>query len=115
MQSAAEQFDEVLATLSWSTPSVPVIPNVDAVPTRDPYRLSALLRRQMLAPVRWAATSHALGQLALDAVVECGAIPALGPLIRQVHPSLPTYVLTSAEALPPSLASSAAFASTTTA
>ena len=91
-------------------PSVPVSPMGVSGPGFR--RLAALLRRQMLAPVRWERTSQALGELGVDAVVECGAVPTLGPLVRQVHPGLPTYLLTGADALPPALEISA-FASTT--
>jgi [acyl-carrier-protein] S-malonyltransferase len=93
MQAAADRLEESMASLSWSAPTIPVIPNVDAVPTRDPRRLFRLLREHLTSPVRWEATSRAFGDLHIDAVVECSGSSTLGPFIRQVNPFLPTYLL----------------------
>jgi [acyl-carrier-protein] S-malonyltransferase len=81
-----------LADLEWSEPAVPVVPNADGRPTRDPERLAACLRAHLTSPVQWEATSRALVEAGATSVVEVAAIPVLGPLVRQVHPDLPVHL-----------------------
>jgi [acyl-carrier-protein] S-malonyltransferase len=89
MTSVAEHLAAPLAELDWSVPDVPVVPNIDAQPSRDPDRLARCLREHLTSPVQWEATSHALVEAGATWVVEVGTVPTLGPLIRQVHPDLP--------------------------
>jgi [acyl-carrier-protein] S-malonyltransferase len=89
MRPVAAHLAVPLADLDWSEPDVPVVPNVDARPTRDPERLAWCLREHLTSPVQWEATSRALVDAGATAVVEVGAVPVLGPLIHQVHPELP--------------------------
>jgi [acyl-carrier-protein] S-malonyltransferase len=90
----ASHLATALADLDWSAPTVPVVPNADAQPTRDPDRLAAALRSHLTAPVLWEATSRALVDLGATSVIEIGAVPVLGPLVAQVHPSLPVRLAT---------------------
>jgi [acyl-carrier-protein] S-malonyltransferase len=89
MRPVAAHLAVPLADLDWSVPDVAVVPNVDARPTRDPERLARCLREHLTSPVQWEATSRALVETGATSVVEVGAVPVLGPLIRQVHPDLP--------------------------
>jgi [acyl-carrier-protein] S-malonyltransferase len=92
MQAVAARLAASLADLDWSVPDVPVVPNVDARPSRDPDHLARCLALHLTAPVQWEATSHALVEAGATRVVEVGAVPTLGPLIRQVHPHLPVHL-----------------------
>ena len=94
VQSVADHLTAALADLDWSVPVVPVVPNADAQPTRDPGRLARCLQAQLTSPVQWEATSHALVGAGATWVVEVGSVPVLGPLVRQVHPRLPLYLAT---------------------
>jgi [acyl-carrier-protein] S-malonyltransferase len=89
MRPVAEHLLPLLADLDWSVPDVPVVPNVDARPTRDPERLAQCLRDHLTSPVQWEGTSRALVAAGATSVVEVGAVPLLAPLIHQVHPDLP--------------------------
>jgi [acyl-carrier-protein] S-malonyltransferase len=90
VQSVAAHLATALADLEWSEPDLPVVPNADAEPTRDPARLAAALRRHLTATVLWEATARALvDDLGATSAVEVGAEPVLGPLVTQVHPTLP--------------------------
>ena len=93
VQSVAAHLATALADLDWSVPAIPVVPNADGVPTRDPDRLAAALRRHLTATVMWEATTRALVDLGATSVIEIGATPVLGPLVRQVHPSLPVSLV----------------------
>jgi [acyl-carrier-protein] S-malonyltransferase len=92
VQSIAERLSASLPELDWSVPDVPVISNVDARPSRDPDRLAECLRQHLTSPVQWEATSRALVEAGATQCVEVGAVPILGPLIRQVHPHLPVHL-----------------------
>nr|WP_281372116.1 acyltransferase domain-containing protein [Modestobacter versicolor] len=92
VESVAARLAAPLADLDWSVPAVPVLPNVDGRPTRDPDQLARGLRRHLTSPVQWEATSRALVEAGARCVVEVGAVPTLGPLIRQVHPDLPVQL-----------------------
>lgn len=95
MQSIAERLSPSFDGLDWSVPDVPVLPNVDARPSRDPDHLARCLRRHLTSPVQWEATAHALvEEVGATWVVEVGAVPTLGPLLRQVHPDLPVHLAT---------------------
>ena len=101
MQPVAAHLAVPLADLDWSAPDIPVVPNVDARPTRDPDRLARCLREHLTSPVQWEATSRALVEAGATSVVEVGAVPVLGPLIHQVHPELPVRLATGPGALFP--------------
>jgi [acyl-carrier-protein] S-malonyltransferase len=96
MRSVAAHLAVPLSDLDWSEPDVPVVPNVDARPTRDPDRLAGCLRAHLTSPVQWESTSRALVEAGATSVVEVGAVPVLGPLIHQVHPELPVRLATGA-------------------
>jgi [acyl-carrier-protein] S-malonyltransferase len=90
----AHHLTAAFADLEWSEPDVPVVPNADGRPTRDPEQLARCLRAHLTSPVQWEATSRALVEAGATAVVEVAAVPVLGPLVRQVHPDLPVYLAT---------------------
>lgn len=92
VQPVADHLAAALADLDWSVPAVCVVPNVDGEPTRDPDRLATRLRQHLTSPVQWEATSRSLVAAGATAVVEIGAVPVLGPLIRQVHRDLPIFL-----------------------
>lgn len=90
----ARHLAAALADLDWSTPEVPVVPNADGRPTRDPAQLANCLRAHLTSPIQWEATSHALVEAGITAVVEVAAVAVLGPLVRQVAPDLPVHLAT---------------------
>ena len=92
VEPVARHLAAALADLEWSQPDVPVVPNADGRPTRDPERLAECLRAHLTSPVQWEATSRALVEAGATAVVEVAAVPVLGPLVRQVHPDLPVHL-----------------------
>lgn len=92
VEPVARHLAAALADLDWSEPDVPVVPNADGRPTRDPEQLARCLRDHLTSTVQWEATSRALVEAGATAVVEVAAVPVLGPLVRQVHPDLPVHL-----------------------
>jgi [acyl-carrier-protein] S-malonyltransferase len=93
MEPVAAHLAAALADLDWAVPEVPVVPNADPAPSRDPNRLATSLHRHLTSPVQWEATSSALVEAGATAVVEIGPAAVLGPLVGQVHPELPVHLV----------------------
>lgn len=60
MQGAADEFSQVLDTITFSKPCCPVITNVTAKPETDPALMKSLLVKQLVSPVRWVDSMQAL-------------------------------------------------------
>ena len=103
VRPVADHLAAALADLDWSVPALPVVPNADAVPTRDPHRLAAALRRHLTAPVLWEATARALAGLGATSVVEIGAEPLVGPWAGQTVPALTVCLATGPGPLTPAV------------
>lgn len=99
MADAARDLEPALAGLDWRTPDVTVVPNADAVATRSPDQLARALSRHVLSRVHWEQTSRVIAALGVTAVLECGAVRTLGPLINQVAPQLEVRLITGPDAV----------------
>jgi [acyl-carrier-protein] S-malonyltransferase len=53
MQPAVSKLQAVLSEVSFSSPRLPVISNVDAKPHFDPQEIKDILARQVTSPVQW--------------------------------------------------------------
>ena len=84
MAPAVAPLASLLETIVFSTPSVPVIPNVTAEPTRDPAHLKRLLLEQVVSPVRWTACVRCLISLGMDRALEVGPGNVLRGLMRRI-------------------------------
>ena len=88
MQSAADEFKEVLDSLSFSAPICPVITNVTAKPETDPQVLKGLLVKQLTSPVRWVDSMKALSTLDYGNCIETGPGNVLKGLAKKCSDSL---------------------------
>lgn len=88
MQSAADEFKEILDSLSFSTPICPVITNVIAKPETDPQVLKGLLVKQLTSPVRWVESMKALSCLDYGICIETGPGNVLKGLAKKCSDSL---------------------------
>ena len=69
MAFAVPGLTEGLASVSFNTPKVPLISNVEAQPVSDPRVLKGLLIRQLTSPVRWVESmTQALGLGCIEAL-----------------------------------------------
>ena len=83
MESAAEQFDSVLDSVDFNSAKIPVISNVEPVPTSDPQELKQRLARQMTSSVRWREIMLQLSQEEVTDVIEVGPGKVLCGLIKR--------------------------------
>ncbi len=88
MADAATQFKTVLDSVSFTAAQVPVLSNVDPLPSVDPAVLKDRLNRQMTGSVRWREISLQLPQEGVNRVVEVGPGKVLTGIIKRTCPDL---------------------------
>lgn len=86
MQPAADAFADLLAGVRISTPIVPIVPNVTAVPTTDPALIRDTLVRQITGSVQWVASVQAMRDLGAERFVEIGPGNVLTGLVQRIVP-----------------------------
>ena len=99
MQPAAENMSEVLETVSFSTPKMPVVQNVDASVHTDPDEIRSNLVAQMCGAVLWTDTVLALKGMDVEHMIECGPGKVLAGLARRIDRSITTHNIFSVEAI----------------
>lgn len=91
MQPAVERFAKAVNAANFSVPNITVVSNVDARPYTSVEQIKTNLIRSITDEVLWHDTSLKLLESKPDVVVEFGANPVLGPLMRRL-PSAPPVV-----------------------
>jgi [acyl-carrier-protein] S-malonyltransferase len=84
MEPAVERFASAVASADFSLPKFTVVSNVDAHPYESVEQIRHNLVRSITDEVRWHETAMRLLDEKLDLVVEFGANPVLGPLMRRL-------------------------------
>jgi [acyl-carrier-protein] S-malonyltransferase len=84
MQPAQDRLAELLRSLTFSAPTVPVAVNVDAALVTDPGKLREALIRQVTGAVRWVDSIRLLIAQNPAFFVEVGPGKVLGGLMRQI-------------------------------
>jgi [acyl-carrier-protein] S-malonyltransferase len=88
MKGAAEEFSQVLDTITFSKPRCPVITNVTAKPETDPALMKSLLVKQLISPVRWVDSMQALVGLDYGTCCEVGPGSVVKGLAKKCQDSL---------------------------
>ena len=88
MAPAANEFQAVLDAVEFQPPRVPVLSNVDPVPTTDPTHLKQRLSQQMTGSVRWREISLMLAEQGIEQVIEVGPGNVLTGLIKRTVKTL---------------------------
>ncbi|MBW4560576.1 MAG: ACP S-malonyltransferase [Mojavia pulchra JT2-VF2] len=86
--AAATEFQEVLESVQFQTATVPVLSNVEPVPTVDAEVLKQRLIKQMTGSVRWREISLFFPDNGIERVVEIGPGNVLTGLIKRTSPGL---------------------------
>ncbi len=89
MEPAVERFASAVNAGHFRLPEFDVVSNVDAQPYRDVETIKRSLERSITDEVRWHDTAQRLLSYNLDLVVEFGASPVLGPLMKRLAGGLP--------------------------
>jgi [acyl-carrier-protein] S-malonyltransferase len=88
MQSAADEFSQVLDALTFSAPRCPVITNVTAKPETDPQLMKNLLVKQLVSPVRWVDSMNSLVSRNYGTCIEVGPGSVLKGLAKKCQDAL---------------------------
>jgi [acyl-carrier-protein] S-malonyltransferase len=88
MLPAAEKLRVRLASVAFSSPSIPVINNVDVTELTDPEAIKSSLVHQAAAPVRWVETMQAMRRMGVTHVIECGPGKVLSGLAKRCDDGL---------------------------
>jgi [acyl-carrier-protein] S-malonyltransferase len=91
MQPAADRLARELANVSFETPKVPVVTNVEAAVNRNAARIPELLTRQVTGSVRWEESVKAIEALGVRSAIEVGAGVVLAGLVKRIAPSIEVH------------------------
>ena len=98
MATAAEGLKQVLAPMSFGTPSYPLYSNVTAMPYEQ-GQFQDLLSRQVVSPVRWQTIVENMIAAGVDTFIEVGPGKTLTGLIRKINSDVKTLNVEDAESL----------------
>ena len=93
MRDAANRLSELMATLAWQAPSLPVVQNVDAEVHEGSDAIRDALVRQLYLPVRWTGCVQALAARGATRVGECGPGKVLSGLAKRIDKTLEARAL----------------------
>ncbi len=93
MKPAAEQLAEVLNGISFNTPAIPVINNVDVIAAESEADIRDALKRQLFNPVRWVETIEKMTAEGADQFNECGPGKVLVGLNKRINKALTSNAL----------------------
>lgn len=88
MAPAAQQFQEILESVTFSDAKVPVLSNIDPAPATKGTELKMRLIKQMTGTVRWREIMLQLPKEGVSQAVEVGPGKVLTGLIKRICPDL---------------------------
>ena len=95
LDRAADQgLAQRLAQVSFATPAIPVLHNVDVEERTSADAIRSALARQAASPVRWVETIQAFASRGVTHVVECGPGRVLTGLNKRIARDLKSFALT---------------------
>ena len=99
MLPAAERLKERLAKIEISTPTIPVINNVDVAKETEADKIRDALTRQLCNPVRWVETIEAMAGEGIDKLIECGPGKVLIGLNKRINKEMTALPMFSPETI----------------
>ena len=91
MLKAKDEFSEHLDKVTFKSPSIPVLQNVDAEIQTDPEKIRSNLVEQLSSPVMWTSIMTKLVDVGVNKLVECGPGAVLRGLAKRVSRDLETF------------------------
>jgi [acyl-carrier-protein] S-malonyltransferase len=88
MTEVASKFNQILQTVVFQPAKIPVLSNVEPIPTTEASILKARLMKQMTNRVRWRETIELLSLQNLDRVIEIGPGKVLTNTILRMYPDM---------------------------
>ena len=91
MEPAADKLKHVLDTITFQTPRIPIVQNVDAAISDSANEIKDRLVNQLFKPVRWTQCLAVLRQESCTSLVECGPGKVLSGLTKRSEPSISSF------------------------
>ncbi len=85
LKPASDLLREYMQELTFSTPQIALINNVDVAIVNDPQAIKDALVRQAASPVRWVETVRKIASQGIGHVVECGPGKVLAGLTKRIN------------------------------
>lgn len=99
MEPAAKQLASDLNSITFNTPTVPVINNVDVAIVADAQAIKDALIRQLYNPVRWTESVEKMAGMGIENLVEAGPGKVLQGLIKRINKQLSCASVNTADTL----------------
>ncbi len=100
MAAAEADYATVLDTVDFRPAQVPVVSNVEPIPSTDPAILRARLIQQMTGPVRWRETALVFAEQGVETVMEVGPGKVLTGLVKRTCKTMGLTNINSLASLP---------------
>ena len=84
MKPAAERLKARLVQTAFSTPSIPLIDNIDVKAETEADAIRDALYRQAFGPVRWVETVQAIRARGVTHIIECGPGKVLAGMVKRI-------------------------------
>ncbi len=88
MSPAADALRLKMADITFNTPEIPVLNNVDVKVESDADVIRDALARQLCMPVRWVGCVEAMAEQGVDRLIECGPGKVLAGLNKRIVKSM---------------------------
>ncbi|WP_414568301.1 ACP S-malonyltransferase [Nostoc sp. CCY 9925] len=98
--AAAAEFQDILQSVEFQPAVVPVLSNIEPIPSIDAEILKQRLNQQMTGSVRWREISLQLPANGIEQVIEIGPGKVLTGLIKRISPDLILKNINTAADLP---------------
>ncbi len=99
MQSAVDGMSEIIATLPFHEPLIPIIANTTAQPITTAEEVKAELLRQLCNGVQWQRSVEYMVNEGVSTFIEIGPGKVLSGLIRRINKDVKTLNIGDAEAI----------------
>ena len=104
MKPAADKLAVALQALTFNTPQVNVINNVDVAIETDADKIKDALVRQLYCPVRWTGIVEKMAEQGINLQVEAGPGKVLSGLVRRIDKSFTAQAINDTASLAAALA-----------
>jgi [acyl-carrier-protein] S-malonyltransferase len=93
MKPAGDRLKSYLEKISFGSPAMALINNVDVSVEADPARIKDALVRQSYSPVRWVETIKRMVESGVTHIVECGPGKVLAGLTKRISGETQSFAL----------------------
>ena len=91
MEGASRKLSDLLDTVSFNNPLIPVLNNADAFFLTDVNKIKESLVRQLISPVLWEDSVKTITASGISTFLEVGPGKVLSGLIRRIDPSATVF------------------------